>query len=91
MYNVYQIELKMHDRLIGSLPLNTEALEAYAKAKFPDGAGRYRSIHWRGPGTRRGKGTLNDGVQARRSGHLHRRVSNQSDARPVCKPPGAHD
>ena len=38
MYNVYQIELKMHDRLIGSLPLNTEALESYIKAKFPDGA-----------------------------------------------------
>lgn len=38
MYNVYQIELKMHDRLIGSLPLKTEDLENYVKANFPDGA-----------------------------------------------------
>lgn len=37
MYNVYRIELKMHDRLVGSLPLNTEALEGYIKAKFPEG------------------------------------------------------
>ena len=36
MYNVYRIELKMHDRMVGSLPLNTEALQNYVKAKFPE-------------------------------------------------------
>ena len=37
MYNVYRVELKMHDKLVGSLPLNTEALSNYIKAKFPEG------------------------------------------------------
>lgn len=36
MYNVFRVEVKMNDRLVGSLPLNTEMLESYVKAKFPE-------------------------------------------------------